>query len=199
MTTFRDMTTEYLDLAQQAWANSPKVTFEVADIFSLPFHDQQFDVVMSCNLLHHLPSIRVPLSELFRFAKKHVLIRTLVGERSFRIQEVYSPVTHPKWFPESSDQNEFEDSGEPRWFCHFNIYSKSYIEQLLSELPSVIDYHVIPDDSFDHKRIDADATGDAPPDATKMIGDWQVNGYILPPWSFIHIIKKNPSTPKQSA
>ena len=173
-----DVTPQYISLARQAWAGHANVNFEVADVFSLP-----------CNVFLHLPSIKIPLREVVRVVRRRAILRTLIGDRSFRIQEVYSPVTHPKSFQGWPDDDEFSENGEPRSFHFFNIYSQSYLEKLLSGMPDVKRHRIYPDRAFDPDRISAELSLDSPPDATRMIGDWQVNGYILQPWHFIEIDK----------
>ena len=184
-----DATAYYIELARQAWRGHHDVYFEVADIFLLPFNNSTYDIVISCNVFLHLPSIQVPLSEVVRVGRRHVLIRTLVGERSFRIQEVYSPETHPKSFVGHPDDDEFNESGEPKSFHYYNIYSQAYIEKLLSKMPDVEGYSIFPDNSYDPDKISAEISSQSPPDITRTIGGQQINGYILQPWHFIEISK----------
>jgi len=186
-----DATAAYITLATDAWRSNKQASFQVADVFSLPFDDGDYDIVMSCNLFLHLPSIREPLNELLRVSRKNVLIRTMVGERSFRIKEVYSPETHPKSFSGPPDEDEFDNNGEPYSFHYYNIYSNTYISKLLRKNPNIKEYKIIPDDQYDPAHLIAE-TGlkDVAPDTTKIIDRWQVNGYILQPWAFILINKK---------
>lgn len=184
-----DATAAYIKLAIEAWRDSERTSFQVADIFSLPFADDEYDIVMSCNLFLHLPSILLPLNELFRVCRRSVLIRTLVGERSFRIKEVYSPETHPKSFSGSPDEDEFDKNGEPYSFHYYNIYSHTYLNKLIQRMP-IKDYKIVSDDEYDPNHLIAETERkDAGPDTTKMIGRWQINGYILQPWAFILINK----------
>ena len=186
-----DATVQYIELAREAWQKDLQANFEVGDVFSLPFRNESYEIVLSCNLLHHLPSIQTPLRELVRVSRKHILIRTLVGDRSFRIQEVRTQENYPTSLVGEPDQDDFDDNGEPRSFNFFNIYSKSYFEKLLSRIPDVESYHIAPDNMFDSASIDAVASGEAAPNATRMHGSWQVNGYILQPWSFVSIGRRS--------
>lgn len=185
-----DSTRRYIELAREAWREEPEADFHLGDIFALPFADAHFDVVISCNVFLHLPSIKTPLRELVRVARRHVLVRTLVGERSFRIQEVYSPETHPKSYGGDSDEEEFDDDGEPKYFHYYNIYSRSYVEKLLKGIPGVQKFQIYPDTEYDPQNIEAELTSESPPDATRIIGGLQINGYILQPWHFIEISKE---------
>jgi ubiquinone/menaquinone biosynthesis C-methylase UbiE len=65
-----DATAGYVELARKAWAGETAARFEVGDVFGLPFGDGEFDVVFSCNLLLHLPSITTPMREIVRVAKR---------------------------------------------------------------------------------------------------------------------------------
>jgi ubiquinone/menaquinone biosynthesis C-methylase UbiE len=183
-----DATGYYIELAQKAWKQVTAARFLQGDAYALPVDERSFDLVMSANLFLHLPSIAIPLEQLIRAARRKVLIRMMVGDRSFRIQEVYSPETHPEWFEGRADQSEFDERGEPVSFHYFNIYSRSYIQKLLAKNPRVGDVRFIPDTFFDAQKITAgQAVYSGAPDATTILGGWQVNGYILQPWNFVEI------------
>lgn len=171
-----DATPRYIELARQAFSDADNVRFEIGDVYQLPFEATSHDLVMSNNVLLHLPSIQKPLQELCRVARRYVLIRTLVGDRSFRIQEVHGP------------EEMYDEAGEPHAFNYFNIYSEAYLESLLAQIPRVQSWRISPDTDFDAIKItDAVKTQQDAPNVTKMIGNWQVNGYILLPWAFIEI------------
>lgn len=185
-----DATAQYIALARKAWGDNSDAHFQMADVFSLPFQAGEYDIVLSCNLFLHLPSVDIPLREVARVARRNALIRTLVGDRSFRIQEVYSPETHPRSFAGAQDQDEFDAQGEPRSFHYYNIYSKSYISKLIAHLPDISHCELVRDDQYNPSRLEAEAEREgAAPDTTQMIGGWQVNGYVLQPWCFISIDK----------
>ena len=166
----------FIDLARKAFPVQADVNFEVEDIYQLSFPNNTFDIIISSNVFLHLPSIERPLQELVRVARKYVLIRTLVGERSFRIQEVRGL------------GDEFDETGMPRRFNFFNIYSRTYIEHLLRKMPHVEKWEITPDNDFDLQRIvEAGAEQPEADNVTSILGNWQVNGYILQPWAFIKI------------
>lgn len=171
-----DATPLYIEMARKAFPDDPDAGFTVGDAYHLPWPDMSFDLAMCCNLMLHLPSLARPLAELCRVAKRGVLLRTLVGERSFRIQEVRGA------------GDEFDDQGEPRAFNYYNIYSRAYVDHLLASLPRVAGWEISPDRSFDARLIEqaAQDQGGAM-NATRMLGGWQVNGYILQPWAFVRI------------
>ena len=178
-----DATAHYIDLARKAWKEQENARFEIADIYALPFDDAEYDVVISCNLLLHLPSIKIPLQEIVRVSRRNALIRTLVGDRSFRIQEVRNPSRDEGL----GDEDEFDEKGEPKNFNYYNIYARSYIEKLLSRMPSVMSYRIIPDRDYDVAQLSADLSQEAVDNTTRLVDGWQVNDYILQPWHFILI------------
>jgi ubiquinone/menaquinone biosynthesis C-methylase UbiE len=185
-----DATRYYTTLAHQAWHGNGDTGFATADIFRLPFRDSACDTVMCCNLLMHLPAVKQPIHELVRVAAKRVLIRTFVGVRSFRIQEVYGPETHPDSFNGSIDESEFNEDGEPNSFHYYNIYSRAYLEKLLSQIDGIESFKIYPDNSYDSANIASEEREDFTPDQTGMLGGWQINGYVLLPWHFIEIFKR---------
>ncbi|MDJ0893593.1 MAG: class I SAM-dependent methyltransferase [Alphaproteobacteria bacterium] len=171
-----DATEHFVKLAQEAFKGVDRAQFIQGDIFELPFEDARFDIVMCNNVLLHLPTVRTPLRELCRVAGRHVLIRTLIGERSFRILEVHGP------------DEDYDDTGEPSEFNYFNIYSTSYVDRLLSEVPCAKRWRILPDRDFDAQKIAREKSfREDAATVTTMTGNWQTNGYILSPWSFVEI------------
>lgn len=185
-----DATKRYIELARKAWRNDRNADFHLGDIFALPFANDSFDVVISCNVFMHLPSIKTPLRELIRVARGYVLVRTLVGHLSYRIQQVHSPETHPDLYPGDPDEEEFDEAGEPKDFLYFNIYSRTYLEKILRRTPKIREFRIYPDTDFDPKNIASELTPDAPPDATRIVDGLQVSGYIIQPWHFIEVAKE---------
>jgi len=171
-----DATASYVELAKKAFHGEKNVDFQQGDIFNLPLEDNSKDVVMCCNVFLHLSSIKKPLSELCRVARRFVLIRTLIGNRSFRIMDVHK-----------REGNDFEDNGKPKSFHYYNIYSQDYIKYLLLNM-GIKNVQIVDDTEFKPKNINK-AIGEQPnaPSVTRMLDKWQVNGYILEPWSFIKI------------
>ena len=113
-----------------------------------------------------------------------VIVRTFVGERSFRIQEV-----HPAAGYDPAD--EFEADGEPRNPNYYNIYSRAYVTHLLQGNPAVRRFRFLPDRDFDRRALMADAQRrGAAANSTRVLGGWQVNGCILQPWHFVVIEKR---------
>lgn len=174
-----DATPGYVELARKAFAGRPQVKFKADDIYNLGEGDESHDVVMCNNLLLHLPSIAQPLRELCRVGRRFVLIRTLVGDSSFRIQEVLK---------EKDGHESFDERGQPNLFHYFNIYGRDYVLHLLRSDPRVKSVKIIDDLEYDQQAI-AKQEGYTPgnPNVTRVIDGRQVSGYILCPWSFVEI------------
>jgi len=185
-----DATRRHIELAREAWKGQSDTDFQQGDIYSLPFDDAEYDIVMCSNVLLHLPSVQVPLSELVRTARRRVIIRTLVGDRSFRIQEVRSSADDRTDASTASDakvDSEFDADGEPKSFSYYNIYSQSYIEGLVSRLPNTTSCTIFPDREFDVAKLEADLARYSSPNATHLMNGLQVNRYVLLPWHFVSI------------
>lgn len=175
-----DATQGYIDLARKAWTGHANARFEVADAFALPFADASFDLVFSSNLLLHLPSIRKPVAEMVRVAKRHALMRTPGADRCFRIQEVLG----------DNSPDLFEDSGEPKRFYYFNLYSPGYLEAVAKDLPGVSQAWVEKDEAFDPAAIQAEAQRPgSPANTTRLVGGFQANGPILMDWKVLRVDK----------
>ena len=172
-----DATEQYIDLGRKVFQDNPHVRFMQGDVVELPCEDSEYDVAMCNNVLLHMPSIARPLSELCRVTRSFVLVRTLCGERSFRIQDVH---------PQSG--LEFDANGNPHGFHYYNIYSRSYVSRLLDAEPRVARYEIVDDRDFDPGAIEK-AVGEHKNafGASRTLHGWQLNGYILQPWVFIRI------------
>lgn len=171
-----DVAPHYIDLGRRAFAHDDTAAFEVANIDALQFPDRSFDIVMCNNVLLHLRSIGKPLAELCRVARRRVLVRTLIGDRSFLIREV------------RGDGDGLDEEGEPLEYNWYNIWSKAHVANVLSRLPRVHRFQIDSDRDFDGERIE-EAAADHPQAAnvTRIFGEWQINGYILQPWCFLSI------------
>jgi ubiquinone/menaquinone biosynthesis C-methylase UbiE len=174
-----DVTERHLTLARMAFGNDARAHFEHGDIFNLPYEAGSFDIVICNNLMQNLPNIVKPIAELVRVARKAIIVRMLCEERTFLVREV-----HPH-------RPELDPSGEPHAFNYYNIYSRSYLEDILSQLPDIRSYSLELDREFDAGNIDGslgkDSTGARP---TTTIGGYQVNGCILLPWHFLTVVKQ---------
>lgn len=66
-----DITPNLINKARQL---SPKEDFDIMDAQELELEDDTFDLVLCAGVLMHLPELEQPMSELFRVAKRYVLI-----------------------------------------------------------------------------------------------------------------------------
>jgi ubiquinone/menaquinone biosynthesis C-methylase UbiE len=175
-----DATEHYLELARKAFPGEKDVTFTRGDIYQLPFPAGSFDIVTCNNLLLHLPSIEKPVSELIRVARSSIVIRSLIGDRSFRIQDL------------EILGDEFDSEGNPKQFHFYNIYSRDYFTHLLKGFPRVRSTRFVEDWEYEPAAIERSATeNEGKLDASHMLGKWQRNGYILQPWAFVIVELSN--------
>jgi ubiquinone/menaquinone biosynthesis C-methylase UbiE len=178
-----DATQNYINQARKAFEHDLNSTFLLADIFDIGLEDCSHDIVMCNNVFLHLPSIRKPLAELTRVAKDYVIVRLLAGSRSFQIKDIAPP---------KHEQLEFSTDGEPVAWHYYNIYSYSYIETLLSSIPKVKSWTIKPDFDYVEENITKSVLEHGMAhDASTILGGYQVNGYILQPWSIIEITIDN--------
>lgn len=182
-----DATEGYIRLAKKAFPDVD--SFSVGDIFDIDFGDASFDIVMCNNLILHLPPPpKVPLSELIRVAKETVIIRTLVGERNYIVKELR---THDESMSRESQEEEgYKESdviasdGSTENFNYFNMYTESYLREVIEEIDSSIDlsFH---DDQWE----DFDNTVHGGKTATRVVNGQQVSGNMLLNWKFL-VLKK---------
>ncbi len=174
-----DKTLPHLALAQRAFAADVRAHFEQADLFHLKYQNKSFDITICSNLMQNLPSIVAPLMELTRVSSKVVIVRFLCGHRTFLICDV-----HPH-------NPELDASGEPYSFNYYNIYSRGYVESVISQIPAIHSYSIEIDMDYAAENIDFSVfhgqnEGAQP---TTIVGGHQTNGYILLPWAFLTIVK----------
>lgn len=179
-----DQTAYYIQKANEAFSNQTNenafrisTSFIQGDIFSIPLENEAVEIAICNNVLLHLPSIKKPLSELIRIAKKTVIIRALFGEHTLRIKQVHKP-------------EEFDENGEPLNYHFHNIYSKSYIESILRK-NGIQKFHFFEDKDFQSEAFDRSENyvGKRPDNLTVVLNGMQVNTYIIQPWTFLIIEK----------
>ncbi len=173
-----DIKTQYIAEAKKIFSGKTNVHFKKGDIYDIPFKKNTFDIVMFINTLENLPSIEKPISELLRVSKKHIILRTLVDERSFYIKEVRD--------------EDFSLDGEPKKFNFFNIYSRKYLEKIIHKYCNNCEIKFRKDTDFKISAIQSSLKSDGKKtffNPTKIIDKKQINGPILMNWEFIEIIK----------
>jgi SAM-dependent methyltransferase len=173
-----DATPYYVERAREAYRDDAAASFVVGDVFAIDFPERSFDVVMCNNVLLHLPSIARPLSELCRVARRRLMIRTLIGAKSYVVMDV-AP---------GEDGADFDVDGKPVGFHYLNIYGEPYVRRLLAAEKRVRGVTLEPDREFIAENLDD--TRRALPgawDATGVAGGIQVSGPIMLPWQWLTI------------
>lgn len=91
----------------------PPVTLVQGDAQSLPFSDNSFDIVVSCETIEHLPDVQAALREMFRVARPggRLFLTTPNYFNFMGLYELYARFRHPsrqddqpfdrrQWFPQ---------------------------------------------------------------------------------------------------
>lgn len=181
-----DATEYYIQKAKEAFPEN--ATFKISDITDLSFADNTFDIVMSNNVLLHLPPPpRKAISELLRVSKKYVLIRTVFGERNYIIKECRNPeeVYGESEKEKLAERNFINEDGQPVSFNYFNMYTEDYLRDIIAELAPDAEIKIIPDTfgAFDNREVGGHT-------ATKVEGDRQISGNLILDWRFLVLTKK---------
>ncbi len=179
-----DATANYIDLAKQTFSADQKsnalrinTNLEKGDIFNLPVENGFADIVMCNNLFLHLPEIKKALGELWGAAKKYVIVRTLLGNASFKIKQIIQP-------------EKYSEDGEPVNYHYFNIYSYDYMNYLVKSLNNVRRFSITKDDDYNPDNIGLSnykSDVSKPHNMTTIVQGMQVNNYIIEPWHFLII------------
>jgi ubiquinone/menaquinone biosynthesis C-methylase UbiE len=173
-----DATKNYIEQAKKAFQSDNRSDFSLADIYDIQLEDSSFDIVMCNNVFLHLPSIIKPISELIRVARGYVVVRLLAGNRSFQIKDI-AP---------QNDGCDFNENGEPVEWHFYNIYSNNYIDSLLKTNKKVKSWTINADFDYQEANIVSSVKDHGKAhDASTMLGGYQLNGYIIQPWSIIEI------------
>jgi len=176
-----DFSPSYIKLARQAHKDTAK--FFVGSIQNIPFRPKQFDIVMANNVLLHVPPPPVKaFKELLRVSKKHVIVRTVFGERNYVIKEV---LTNDDFRINKPDMALFKSDGTPASFNYFNLYTETYFKDLVKKIAPKAKLTTIKD--FSYKKFDNRKT--TRNTGTKVVNDMQISGNLLLDWRFIIIEK----------
>jgi ubiquinone/menaquinone biosynthesis C-methylase UbiE len=172
-----DATEAYIEMAKAAF---PDVSFQVGNIYALPFEAETFDIVTCCNLVSFLPPPPVKaLEELLRIARKYVILRVTVGTRNYIIKEVREGGEL------SSEYDLVTPEADLQLFNYHNMYTENYYRAVLGRLAPGARLEFVKDDSyqsFDNRTL-TDATG------TRVVSGRQVAGNLLLDWRFIIVSK----------
>ncbi len=172
-----DATKNYIKYAKNFFKNEKNAKFEVQSLFSMSKkYYNKFDIVFCSNVLHHIPSIDIPLKNLIKSAKKFCIIRTLVSENTHLSRFYYNDQTNSK--------------GELNNFQLQNTYSYSLIRKKIKKVGNFKVSFI--DDVFDGKKINKEFTKKEKrkyPGLTRYIDGLQIAGSKVFEFKWI-IIKK---------
>jgi len=159
-----DATKPYIDFAKNIFSKT-NANFIIGDILDITEEIGEFEIVICCNVILHLPDFRVPIRNLLKVCKNHCFIRTLISNNTYLHKFVIG--------------NEFDELNNPKKFIYQNTYSfdlvKSYIESLGNYSVELID------DEFDPRVLDNEFYGvkKKAVGATKILNGHQVSGNLI--------------------
>lgn len=118
---------------------------KVGDIRNLPFEDDEFDIVLACEVLEHIPfgDFPVALSELRRVSKKYVIIsipypgffaEIVLNINVPLLKKLYNPILKIPFF-----LHEHKETQDHFWEMGRKNASKKKIRNLLKEKFKIID------------------------------------------------------------
>lgn len=159
-----DATKNYITFAKKFFKKSKNVNFEQQSLFTMSKkYYNKFDIVFCSNVLHHLPSIDIPLRNLIRASKKYCIIRTLVSSNTHLARFYYDDTTNKK--------------GELNNFQLQNTYSYSLIKKKIKKIGN---FKVsFKEDKYDGNKINKEFTSKEKkkyPGLTRSVNGIQIAG-----------------------
>jgi len=120
---------------------------------------------------------------MLRVARKYLIIRTPIHNRSYRIQMVLNS----KWFKFTNvlPKNEFDKEGNPRAYEYFDVHSKDYFKSVIKKIKPEAKISFIKDYFFSSKNIENKK--DKKLNKTKVINGMQVSDLMILPHHFVII------------
>ena len=172
-----DATKDYINYAKKHFNKEKHVKFDVQSLFSMSQkYYNKYDIVFCSNVLHHIPSIDIPLKNLIKASKRYCIIRTLVSDNTHLARFYYDDSTNKK--------------GELNNFQLQNTYSYSLIRKKIKKIGN---YKVnFINDVFDGKKINKEFTKKEKkkyPGLTRFVDGIQIAGSKVFEFKWI-IIKK---------
>jgi len=171
-----DSTKDYIDFAKKHFKANKNTTFDVQSLFSMSKkYRKSFDIVFCSNVLHHVPSIDLPLRNLLSAAKKYCVIRTLVSNN-----------THLSKFYYNDKKNKKDELTN---FVFQNTYSYNLIKEKIKKIGNF--KVTFEDDQFDGSKINKEFKKDSRkyPGLTKFANNVQIAGSKVFEFKWL-IIKK---------
>ena len=130
-----DATTQYIDRSIKLHKSDSNAKFIHGDIYSLKL---KADIVFCCNVLLHLPDLKIALENLLNSFRKKLVVRTLLSEKTHLSQYLYS--------------DDFDSNGNPTNFLFQNTYSFDYVRKIIKTFDSKINLEFIQDE-FDSNTL----------------------------------------------
>lgn len=174
-----DVTKSYIEFAKKHFKNETHAKFEVESLFSMSNkYKNKFDIVFCSNVLHHLPSIDIPLKNLLLATKKYCIVRTLVSDNTHLARFYYDDTTNKK--------------GELNNFQLQNTYSYNLIKEKIKKIGN---YQIkFEKDIFNGANINKEHTKNEKkkyPGLTKFVDGIQIAGSKVFEFKWVIIKKKN--------
>ena len=159
-----DVTKNYIKFAKKHFDKESNTKFDVQSLFSMSKkYYNKFDIVFCSNVLHHLPSIDIPLKNIIKASKKYCIIRTLVSNNTHLARFYYDDTINKK--------------GELNNFQLQNTYSYNLIRKKIKKIGN---YKVtFENDIFDGKKINKEYTKEEIkkyPGLTRFVDGVQIAG-----------------------
>lgn len=159
-----DVTKDYITYARKHFKKNDNLNFHVQSLFKMSSKfKKKFDIVFCSNVLHHLPSIDIPLKNLISASKKYCIIRTLVSSNTHLARFYYDDTTNKK--------------GELNNFQLQNTYSYSLIKKKIKKIGN---FKVsFKDDKYDGNKINKEFTSKEKkkyPGLTRSVNGIQIAG-----------------------
>ncbi|GAG88113.1 unnamed protein product [marine sediment metagenome] len=167
-----DATKLYIEFAKDVFSGT-NAKFIVGDIFNIPDKIGEFEIVVCCNVILHLPDFRIPMKNLLKVCKKYCFIRTLISNNTYLHRFVYG--------------NEFDEMNNPKKFVYQNTYS---FELIKSYIDSLGDYSIkLIEDKFNPIVLDTEFhdVKKESPGATRILDGFQVSGNLIFEWKWLRI------------
>jgi ubiquinone/menaquinone biosynthesis C-methylase UbiE len=172
-----DATKDYIKFAKNYFKEDKNVKFDVQNLYTMSKkYKNKFDIVFCSNVLHHIPSIDLPLKNLLLATKKYCIIRTLVSDNTHLSRFYYDDKTNKK--------------GELNHFQLQNTYSYNLIRKKIKKIGKYKINFV--NDVFDGKKINKEYTKKEKkkyPGLTRFVDGIQIAGSKVFEFKWI-IIKK---------
>lgn len=167
-----DATKTYIEFAKDVFSVT-NAKFIIGDIFNISDEIGEFEIIVCCNVILHLPDFRIPMKNLLKVCKKYCFVRTLISDNTYLHRFVYG--------------NEFDEMNNPKKFVYQNTYS---FELIKSYIDSLGDYSIkLIEDKFNPKVLDTEFH-DVKKEShgtTRILDGFQVSGNLIFEWKWLRI------------